>query len=131
MFFIVQRTALHCFGQAQRKSMHSLYLRKRTDIICFFSYKEQPYIDLRQRKAKHSLYNRQRTDIICFLSYKEQPYILCAFSFGHCVVYLLAIVLYIFWSLYCISFGHCIVYLLVIVLYIFWPLYCISFSIYS
>jgi hypothetical protein len=33
----------------------------------------------------------------------------CPFSFGHCVVCLLAIVLSVFWPLCCLSFGHCVV----------------------
>jgi hypothetical protein len=57
------------------------------------------------------------------------------------VLFLLSVIQYFFWSLYClsfgISFGHCIVchsvFLLVIVLsviqYFFWSLYCLSFCI--
>jgi hypothetical protein len=40
----------------------------------------------------------------------------------------LAIVLSVFWPLYCLSFGHCIVCLLAIVLSVFWSLYCLSFG---
>jgi hypothetical protein len=56
-------------------------------------------------------------------------------------LFVLSVIRYFFWSLYCLSFstsfGHCIVchsvFLLVIVLsvirYFFWPLYCLSFGI--
>ena len=49
-------------------------------------------------------------------------------SFGHCIVCLLVIVLFVFWSLHCLSFGYCIVCLLVIVLFVFLSLYCLSFD---
>ena len=62
--------------------------------------------------------------LLCFV---DHCLCLCLFSFGHCIVCLLAIVLSVFWPLYCLSFGHCIVCLLAIALYVFWPLYCLSF----
>ena len=44
--------------------------------------------------------------LLCFV---DHCLCLCLFSFGHCIVCLLAIVLSVFWPLYCLSFGHCIV----------------------
>jgi hypothetical protein len=40
-------------------------------------------------------------------------------TMGHCSVCLLAIVLFVFWSLYRLSFGHSIAYLMAIVSFVF------------